>query len=285
MNGIIRIGSRFPSQRGAGMLTIVATLGIILVLVQGTVYYKAKGGAHFLDAEKNKVLALQLAEAGVEENIADLGKRTVRVRSGMIDTVTYDNHSLGGGAFTTRISTLGTGAASDTVELLSTGTLGRNNQSVRAKLKLKNFMDTSRTPIVIVKPETTLTLVSHSAADTDTAVTVLDPNSLPPVDKTPAYAACMASSAKKCTICHIPPGNFAARHVQNVDKHSFAPHLGDHGDYVTTDNSCDLYKPKLVFTVSYHSITDTTRSVINHTTYDTTVTIDTLVKIQILSWK
>ena len=283
-----RLPVTFPSrnpQAGGGMLTIVATLGMLLVLVQGTMYYKSKGSAKFLGSEKNKVLAMQLAEAGVEENIADLGKRTVRVHGGMIDSVTYDGKHMGGGTFTTRLTTVATGSASDTVDLVSTGSIGGGTQMVRARMKLKNFMDTSRTPLVIVEPETTLAYTSHSVPETTITSTVQDPYAMPAVNATPAYAACMASAPHKCDVCHFPSGDYLKREVINISKSAINSHVTHHGDYVTTDGTCDIYKPKLTKTVWWHTVTDTTRSIVNHTTYDTAVSIDTLVKVQILSWK
>lgn len=267
------------------MLTIVATLGLLLLLVQGTIYYKSKGSTKFLGSEKNKVLAMQLAEAGVEENIADLGRRTVRVHGGMIDSVTYDGKAMGGGTFTTRLTTVALGAASDTVDLVSTGHIGGGTQIVRARMKLKSFMDTTRTPLVFVEPETTLTFTNHTVPETTTTSTVQDPNAMPAVNATPAYAACMSSAPNKCDVCHFPSGDIDKREVINISKSAIGSHVTHHGDYVTTDGTCDIYKPKITKTVWWNNVTDTTFTVVNHTLYDTTIAIDTLVKVQILSWK
>jgi hypothetical protein len=277
--------SKQAAQAGGGMLAIVATLGAVLMVVQGTVYYKSNGSAKFMGAERNKILAQQLAEAGVEENIADLGKRIVKVPHGQADTVTYDRKPMGGGTFTTKFSTVATGAASDTIDLISSGTMGQGTETVRARMKLKKILDTTRTPLVIVKPDTLLTFKVRTVADTDTAVTVQDPNAMAALDKTPAYNACMSSAAKKCDICHLPGGDYTKRNVINVAKSAIGTHISHHGDYVTTDGTCDLYKPKNVFTITYHSFTDTTRTIVSHTTYDTTIVIDTSVRVQILSWK
>jgi hypothetical protein len=40
-----------------------------------------------------------------------------------------------------------------------------------------------------------------------------------------------------------------------------------------------------VITVTYHSVIDTVTTVVDKTTYDTTIVIDTAIKVQILSWK
>ena len=276
---------RLRAQFGGGMLTIVATLGVILFVAQGTVYYKAKGGQKFLSSERNKVLAQQLAEAGVEENIADFGKRIVKIHHGQIDTVTYDHHAMGGGTFTTRLTTVATGAASDTVDLISKGTMGQGSESVRARMKLKKFMDTSRTVLVSVKPDTLLVLTVHALPDTHITVTVQNPMTMPDLDKTAAYTACFSSSAKKCDVCHLPSGDVSKRNVVNIAKSAINTHISHHGDYVTTDGTCDMYKPKNVITITYHNVTDTARTITNHTIYDTTLAIDTSVRVQILSWK
>lgn len=273
------------SQYGGGLLTIVASLGIILFITQGTIYYKAKGGQKFLSSERNKVLAQQLAEAGVEENIADLGKRIVTAHHGQIDTLTYNRYPMGGGTFTTRLTTVATGAASDTVDLVSQGVMGKGTGTIRARMKLKKFMDTTRSVLVYVHPETSLVLTPRAVPDTHTTVTVQNPAAMPDLDKTPAYAACMASSAKKCDVCHLPSMDVTMANVINVSKSSINTHISHHGDYVTTDGTCDVYKPKTVITITYHMAVDTTRNIISHTVYDTTTAIDTSVRVQILSWK
>ena len=273
------------SQYGGGLLTIVATLGVLLFIAQGSIYYKAKSGQKFLASERNKILAQQFAEAGVEENIADLGKRIVKVHHGQIDTVTYSQHPMGEGTFTTRLTTVATGAASDTVDLISHGEMGKGSETVRARMKLKKFMDTTRSVLVYVHPETTLVLTPRSVPDTHSTVTVQNPATMPDLHTTPAYTACMGSSAKKCDICHLPSMDVSKANVINVAKSAIGTHISHHGDYVTTDGTCDVYKPKTVITITYHMVADTTRNIANHTVYDTTIAIDTSVRVQILSWK
>lgn len=283
-----RIPVPFPdlgAQAGGGMLTIVATLGVLLILIQGTLYYKAKGSAKFLGSEKSKVLAQQISEAGVEDNIADLGRRILKIHPGMADTVTYSGKPFGDGSYTTRLIPLGTGAAADTIDLLSTGTVGRNSQSVRARMKLRKVLDTTRTPLVTVLPETTYTYFTRTTADTSRDTTVQNPETMPVLDKTPAYAACMGNSAKKCDICHLPDEDVTKANVISVDKASIDKHIGHHGDYVTTDKTCDIYKPKITVTIFHRTVPDSTRTVVDKTLYDTTVVIDTMVKVQILSWR
>ncbi|MDQ3002087.1 MAG: hypothetical protein M3Y08_12615 [Fibrobacterota bacterium] len=273
------------SQAGGGMLSVVAVLGMVLLLVQGTMYHRAKSSARFLGSEKTKVLAQQMAEAGVEENIADIGARTLRLRSGLIDTVTYDNKALEGGFYTSTLTTVSIGAAADTIDLVSKGSVGKATQTVRARLKLKKYLDTTLTPIMFVEPDTTYSYVTVTVPETTTTTVVLDPSSMPDVDNTPAYTACMSSGGKKCDVCHLPGGDLSKAHVINISKSAIKTHVNHHGDYVTTDGTCDLYDPVTSDVITMSTHVDTVVTVTDMTTYDTTLVIDTLVKVQILSWK
>lgn len=273
------------NERGGGLLAVVTVLGVVMVLVQGSMYYRTKASFKFVGKEKNKILAQQMAEAGVEENIADIGTRKLRVTPSMSHFTTYNHKSLGEGTYSSELTTVALGSAADTVDLTSTGTVGSGSQTVQARLKLKKYIDTTRTPIAIVKPDTTVTYSSHTVPDTTITVTVKDPNTMPAVNTTPAYTACMSSSAKKCDVCHLPGGDLSKANVINISKSAVDTHISHHGDYVTTDGSCDLYKPKTVKTITTKTVPDTTRYITNHTVYDTTLAIDTLIKVQFLSWK
>lgn len=272
-------------QAGAGLLGAIAALGLIFAMVQGTLFYRAKSSARFIAAEKNKILAQQIAEAGIEENIADLGSRKVRPFAGMTGYATYTGKSLGAGTFTTLLTTLALGAEADTLELTSQARVAAAQQSVRTRIRLKRYLDTSLTPILEVEPETTYTNRAATWRDSASTVTVQDPMAMPAIETTPAYAACLASSAKKCDICHIPNGNPDNRHVIDVNKNAVDTHIGHHGDYVTTDGTCDIYNPRTVWTYTDRTgfLTDTV--VTDRTVYDTVAVVDTLVKVQILSWK
>lgn len=278
------IGSR-NSQTGGGMLSVVAVLGVVLLLVQGTMYHRAKNSATFLGLEKTKVLAQQLAEAGVEENIADIGERTLRIRSGLIDTVTYENKALEGGFYTSTLTTVAIGPSADTIDLVSEGSVGRATQSVRARLKLKKYLDTTRTPIMYVSPITKTTYVPRTVTETSSATTVRTAASMPILNTTAAYTSCMSSGGKKCDVCHLPGGDISKANVINIAKSAINTHVSHHGDYVTTDGSCDLYDPVTTTVVATRIVIDTIITVTDLTTYDTTIVVDTMVKVQILSWK
>jgi hypothetical protein len=272
-------------QAGGGMLSVVAVLGVVLLLVQGTMFHRAKSSAGFLGSEKNKVLALQMAEAGVEENIADIGARTLRIRSGLIDTMTYDRKALDEGYYTSTLTTVAVGATADTIDLVSNGSMGKATQTVRARLKLKKYLDTTRTPILFVKPETTYAYVTHTVPETTSTTTVRDPMTMPLLETTPPYEACISSPEKKCDICHLPGMDVSKAEVINIAKNAIDKHFTHHGDYMTTDGTCDMYKPEITLTIAMASVLDTLVTVKDLTLYDTALSVDTLVKVQILSWK
>ncbi len=273
------------SQSGGGLLVVIAVLGLLIVLVQGSMFYRAKSSAKFIGSEKNQILAQQLAEAGVEDNIAAIGRRQLKVTGSMVDYTSFDHKALGTGVYTSKLTTVAVGAVADTVDLTSTGMVGTASQKIQARLRLKKYLDTTRTTLLKVLPETTLTFYTHIVPETTTTTTVKDPMTLPALNTTAAYTACMSSSGKKCDVCHLPGGDLKKANVINIAKSAIGAHITDHGDYVTTDGSCDVYKPKITIKVTSKSVIDTTRTIADLTTYDTTVVIDTLIKTQFLSWK
>ncbi len=277
--------SKFAEQAGGGLLVVVATLGLVMALVQGSLYYKAKTGAKFISSEKSKIEAQQIAEAGVEDNIAAIGNRSLRINSAMHDYVSFDNKGLGEGAYTSKISMVAPGAIADTVDLTSTAVVGKGTQSVQARLRLKKYIDSTLATILHVDTITTTTFGSHTVPETTSTTTIMSPSAMPDLDKTSAYAAWLASGVRRADICHLPGGDLTKANVITVDRSSVSTHISHHGDYVTTDGTCDLYKPKITKTVTYKTVTDTTKTVSYKTTIDTTVTLDTMFKVQILSWK
>lgn len=277
--------SRQNSQFGGGLLSVVATAGVAMVLMQGTMFYKSKEGAKFLSREKAKVLAAQLAEAGVEETIAEIGQRNVVVTDDMHDHRVFEGRSFGGGNFSTSLTTVARGLGEDTVDLVAHGQMAGGNDRIDARLRLRNAFDTSLSITLNSVPITMDVTVTDTLTLFDTTVTTRDPESMPPLETQPAYTACQASASKKCDICHVPPGNVENRQVINVNKHSIDFHIDCHGDYVTTDGTCDLYNP--VETITSRTVYDThvEQVVTNLDVFDTALVIDTLVKVQVLSWK
>lgn len=272
-------------ESGGGLLVVVAVLGMLMVLVQGSMFYQAKTSAKFIASEKNQILAQQMAESGVEDNIAEIGRRQLIVTAGMVDYTTFDHKALGSGSYTSKLTTVSIGADADTVDLACLGVFGKSSQKIDARLRLKKYLDTTRTTLLRVIPETTLTIFSHIVPETTTTTTVMNPSSMPDLNTTSAYAACMASSSKKCDVCHLPGGDVSKANVINIAKPAIGTHISHHGDYVTTDGSCDVYKPKITLSIHLKTILDTTLTITDRTTYDTTMVIDTVIKTQFLSWK
>jgi Tfp pilus assembly protein PilX len=272
---------RDSAQFGGGLLPAIAALGVIMVMTQGTIFYKAKTSSRFLADERNKIMAQQAAEAGVESAIADIGSRRVIVTSDMEEYVTASDVEIGSGTFTTTLTTLAMGPNGDTVSLNSRGTVSKKDKQIAAKLRLHNFMDTSRVALAVGDTDTVQTIAPRLVF-TD-VTTIQDPYAMPALDATAAYAACMASSAKKCDVCHLPGGDVTKANVINISKSAIGTHISHHGDYVTTDGTCDIYQPKT--TSVPHTVYDTTYAYNINITYDTTMAIDTVVKVQVLSWR
>lgn len=272
-------------QFGGGLLPVVATAGVIMVMVQGSLFYQAKSSSRFLNEERNKIMAHQVAEAGVENTIADLGSRRVQVNPHMENYAVAVAKPVGQGAFSTHLTTRGMGVEGDTVDLTSLGEVENRNRSIQAKLKLRNTYDTNQVILAMSEPETTLTVTSVLKYDTTVTTTVQDPLAMPALNTTAAYAACMASGSNKCDICHLTHSDVNSRFVIDVAKPAMHHHIAHHGDYVTTDGTCDIYEPKTVLNVTPRMAFDTTLNIATTITYDTTMAIDTVVKVNILSWR
>jgi hypothetical protein len=273
------------SQFGGGLLPIVATMGVVMVMSQGAMFYKAKSSAKFLSGERNKIMAQQAAEAGVENTIAEIGSRRVVVNNEMEDYVVASGVQVGNGAFTTTLTTLSMGPHGDTINLNSTGEVTDKVRTVNAKLRLRNMFDTNQVIMAEAEPETTLNITTHTFYDTTYTTTVQDPNAMPTLNATAAYTACMSSGAKKCDVCHLPGGDITKANVINISKSAIGTHIGHHGDYVTTDGTCDIYQPQTTMHLSIRYGADTTFNITTNITYDTSMAIDTLVKVQVLSWR
>jgi hypothetical protein len=255
------------AQFGGGLLPVVAAAGVVMVMTQGTMFYKAKSSATFLADERSKIMAQQAAEAGVESAIAAQAE------------------PVGRGTFTTRLTALALGPDGDTVNLQSDGQVGHKQRTVNAKLRLRNAFDTNQVILAETTPETTYTVTTHLFYDTTLTTTVQDPNAMPVLNTTAAYLACMSSGSKKCDICHLTSSDVHSAEVIEVAKAAIHTHIGHHGDYVTTDGTCDIYQPQTTLNLTPRYGADTTLNITSTITYDTAMAIDTVVKVQVLSWR
>lgn len=272
-------------ESGVSILAVVAILGVVFALVQGTVMYRTKSSARFQAVEMNKILAQQAAEAGIEENIADLGTRSLLPVAGMSGHATYTGKPVGSGVFSTYLTTQGMGPDGDTLELHSIGSVASTSQDVRARLRVRLNRDTSMAVLEDIDTTVNTRVVAVQETTTVVDTVVQDPSAMPPLNTTAAYQACMSSSASTCSVCHIPLGNPANRHVITIGKPAIRPHFNHHGDYITTDGTCDIYEPKLVTNTSISTSMVTRQDTTYTATSDTAFTITETARIKILSWR
>ncbi len=283
--GFRRRTPRLSGESGAGLLSVVTGMGVVAAMVQGSLYYQAKTSHAFIAGEANKTLAREMAEAGIEANIADIGIGSLSITPNMAGYATYQNEPLGGGGFTTLLTTVGTSEIADTVDLSSTGMFRGGTHSIFARLRVGKYIDTS----VVINMNTVIT--PRDSAFTElvpsvvTTTTQMDPHDMPPLSEQPAYDACMASAAVQCQICHLPPGNVENRQVIDVAKPSIRTHIDHHGDYVTTDGSCDMYDPVETTTTIYNTVTGTVTVMDTTSIFEEDLTISERSRVKILSWK
>jgi hypothetical protein len=122
-----------PRERGAAVMPIIIAVAVAITLLQVPMLYKTKSGNKFSGAQKSNISAKSLAEAGVDQVITDIGRKAIRV-SAATDTTPYAGVSLGRGTFTTKVRAYQINP--DRVEVISTGQVGANAQSVRTRMEL-----------------------------------------------------------------------------------------------------------------------------------------------------
>lgn len=132
------IGSRVREhpgleQRGAAALPIIITVAVAITLLQVPMLYKTKAGNKFSGSQKSSISAKSLAEAGIDQVITDIGRKTLRVDA-TTDVIPYDGVSLGRGSFTTKVKAYHINP--DRVEVVSTGHVGSHSQSIRTRMEL-----------------------------------------------------------------------------------------------------------------------------------------------------
>lgn len=127
----LRLAAALPAVIAAGL--VLAALQVVMVLRSGRDQADSAPG--------REIPALVLAEAGIEQAIADIGRQALAVEPGS-DTLAYEDRVLGAGSFTTRVRTLGDG----TVEMTSTGRAAGRARTIRASLAV------IRTPSWLARP-------------------------------------------------------------------------------------------------------------------------------------
>lgn len=123
----------FARERGAAVMPIVIAVAVAITLLQVPMLYKTKSGNKFSGTQKSNISAKSLAEAGIDQVITDIGRKDMRVTAAM-DTTPYEGVALGRGSFTTKVRAYQINP--DRVEVVSTGQVGTNSQSVRARMEL-----------------------------------------------------------------------------------------------------------------------------------------------------
>jgi hypothetical protein len=126
-------------QSGAAMLPIIIGVAVAITLLQVPLLYKTNSGNKFSGTQKSNITAKSLAEAGIDELISDIGRKALAVNE-VTDTMPYVNVGLGRGNYTTRVRTYQ--ANPYRVEVVSTGHIGTNTQTVRAKMELVKTLTT-----------------------------------------------------------------------------------------------------------------------------------------------
>ena len=127
------IGKPGPASRGAAALPVIIAVAVAITLLQVPMLYKTKAGNKFSGTQKSNISAKSLAEAGIDQVITDIGRKVIRVGIST-DTMPYVGVSLGRGSFTTKVKAYNINP--DRVEVISTGHVGSNSQSVRARMEL-----------------------------------------------------------------------------------------------------------------------------------------------------
>lgn len=131
--------NQITGQRGAAVLPIIIAVAVAVTLLQVPMIYKTKAGNKFSGTQKADISAKSLAEAGIDQVITDIGRKVIRVNAAT-DTTPYQGIHLGRGNFTTRVKSYQINP--DRVEVTSTGSIGPNAQTVRARMELVKTQST-----------------------------------------------------------------------------------------------------------------------------------------------
>lgn len=133
------VHSRGRREAGVAALPIIITIAVAITLLQVPLLYKTNTGNKFSGSQKSNITAKSLAEAGIDGVISDIGRKAIRI-SAATDTIPFENVGLGRGTYTTSIRAYQTNP--DRIEVVSTGKIGNNSQSVRAKMELVKTLTT-----------------------------------------------------------------------------------------------------------------------------------------------
>ncbi len=139
-------------QHISAYLIAVTGMAIIYAVVHGSMNQSAESTHSHLTGETHKAIARQMAEAGIEENIADLGSGLFSISQNMHRQPTYEAKPLGEGQYTTHLTSLGFSENTDTVQIVAYGTYKGETQTIEANLRVNKYQDTVLTPVLILAP-------------------------------------------------------------------------------------------------------------------------------------
>jgi hypothetical protein len=120
-------------QAGAAVLPIIIGVAVAITLLQVPILFKTKSGNSFSGAQKSNITAKEMAEAGIDAVISDIGRKALIVRA-TTDTLPYSNVSLGRGRYSTQVKTYQLNP--DRVKVVSAGTVAGKSQTIEAKMEL-----------------------------------------------------------------------------------------------------------------------------------------------------
>lgn len=120
-------------EEGAAVLPIIIGIAVAITLLQVPLLFKTKSGNKFSGAEKTNISAKEMAEAGIDALISDIGRKAINVGAAT-DTMPYVGITLGRGAYSTRVKTYQMNPAR--VRVVSAGSVGSNSQSIDARMEV-----------------------------------------------------------------------------------------------------------------------------------------------------
>jgi hypothetical protein len=123
----------YRTQSGVAVLPIIIGVAVAITLLQVPLLFKTKSGNSFSGAQKSNISAKEMAEAGIDAVISDIGRKAIIVRS-TTDTLPYSGVALGRGNYSTQVKTYQLNP--DRVKVVSAGTVGGKSQSIEAKMEL-----------------------------------------------------------------------------------------------------------------------------------------------------
>jgi hypothetical protein len=125
--------TKVQRQEGAAVLPIIIGIAVAITLIQVPLLFKTKSGNKFSGSQKSNISAKEMAEAGIDALISDIGRKAITVGPAT-DTMPYVGVTLGRGAFSTRVQTYQMNPAR--VRVVSAGSVGSNAQSIEARMEV-----------------------------------------------------------------------------------------------------------------------------------------------------